>query len=660
MMTDTKLPSARTHDVTPHRPWRRLDTAIVLGLLATGIVIAVALGNDYGLSWDEPLIATYVERLHRAYGSLESKDSVFVDLHFYGPAYFLIAEGISRALREVFSGWSLADGRHAAYFLSYLLGTLSVFVIARGVTGSWAALVAALLMATQPLLFGHAFMNPKDIPFLGFFAAVVAAGILAIQAITPGAAPGGRSARSASQGATGWTARVRSSWARIPRPWKVVLGVAGAVGGVLLVDMLFLGRITLPWLLSMTRAAVTGEAPAPIQAIFDRVTSTGSGISLEAYLHKAAGLYRRAGIFTAGVIAALSLVVLCITVFSKNKDLGKGFAWWWVVSAVLLGVTGAVRVLGPMAGVLVCVLLIYRLRWRSIPFVVLFWLLAAAVTYGLWPYLWGRPVEGLLAALSRAAQSPWDAKVLYFGELVRVIDLPNHFPLIILSLQLTLPALVLGVVGAVLGLVEGRRNGALAWALVLWAWWLVPFVPSLGMGSIVYDNARQLLFALPPFFALSSTAIAALFRLARFRWAQVAISVLILLPGVLAIRQLHPYEYIYYNELTGGVRGAHRRFEMDYWVTGFREAMEHVNEIAPQGAAVGVSGSRAAAAYFAREDLNVWPQGDIGEPGRIPDFLIATTRWDSDARAWPDARVTWRLERDGAVLVVVKDLREVE
>jgi hypothetical protein len=180
------------------------------------------------------------------------------------------------------------------------------------------------------------------------------------------------------------------------------------------------------------------------------------------------------------------------------------------------------------------------------------------------------------------------------------------------------------------------------------------------MGSIVYDNARQLLFALPPFFALSSTAIAALLRLARFRWAQLAVAGLILLPGILAIRRLHPYEYIYYNELTGGVRGADQRFEMDYWVTGFREAMEHVNAIAPYGASVAVSGSRPAAAYFAREDLNVWPQGDIGEPGRAPDFLIVTTRWDSDARAWPEAPMTWRLERDGAVLVVVKDLRQVE
>jgi hypothetical protein len=637
--------------------WSRSDTLLVVAIVVGGLLLALTLGNDYGLSWDEPLIATYVGRLLRAYASLESKDSVFVDLHYYGPLFFLIADGIGRGLREILTGWTLADGRHAASFLSYVMATLSVFVIARGVTGRWPALIGALLMATQPLLFGHAFINPKDIPFLGFFAAVVASGMLAVQAIPAEAGVAGERPSAASAESADFLTRLRTVWKRMAWPLRTLLGLGLVLGSVLLVDALFLRRITLPLLLSLTRAAVAGEAPGLVQGMFDRMTEAGRAISIEAYLHKVTGLHRRIGIFAGALILIVSLSLVSSAVLSRNKSLGRAFAWWWVVSAVLVGAATAIRVLGPMAGVLVCTLLVARLGRRSVPLIGLYWLLGAAVVYAGWPYLWGRPIAALLEAFSRAADSPWDAKVLFMGQLTRVIDLPRYFAPAILSLQLTLPALVLAPLGAVLSVVMGRRTGNLPWALVLWAWWLVPFVPSVALGSTVYDNARQLLFALPPMFALSSLAIAVLLRAARFRLARLALSLLILLPGVLAIRQLHPYEYIYYNQLVQGVNGAYRLFELDYWVTGSREAIGFVNEVAPPSATVAVAGSRAVAAYHAREDLDLWPQDDLGEPGRRPDFLIATTRWDSDLNAWPEAPVVWRLERDGALLAVVKDLR---
>ncbi|MCJ7513277.1 MAG: hypothetical protein MUO23_09955, partial [Anaerolineales bacterium] len=127
--------------------WDRSDSRVVVAIVVGGLLLALILGNDYGMSWDEPLIATYVERLLRAYASLEAKDAVFVDLHFYGPLYFLVADGIARGLREVLAGWSLIEGRHAAYFLSYVLATVSVFVAGRGLAGRWPALLGALLMA---------------------------------------------------------------------------------------------------------------------------------------------------------------------------------------------------------------------------------------------------------------------------------------------------------------------------------------------------------------------------------------------------------------------------------------------------------------------------------------------------------------------------------
>jgi len=51
--------------------------------------------------------------------------------------------------------------------------------------------------------------------------------------------------------------------------------------------------------------------------------------------------------------------------------------------------------------------------------------------------------------------------------------------------------------------------------------------------------------------------------------------------GLLVVKdmiQLHPYEYIYFNELIGGLPGAYGKFETDYYGASFKEAVEWLKE----------------------------------------------------------------------------------
>ena len=41
---------------------------------------------------------------------------------------------------------------------------------------------------------------------------------------------------------------------------------------------------------------------------------------------------------------------------------------------------------------------------------------------------------------------------------------------------------------------------------------------------------------------------------------------------------LHPHQYVYYNLLAGGVRGADGMYEMDYWSNFMREAVDRLTE----------------------------------------------------------------------------------
>jgi hypothetical protein len=125
------------------------------------------------------------------------------------------------------------------------------------------------------------------------------------------------------------------------------------------------------------------------------------------------------------------------------------------------------------------------------------------------------------------------------------------------------------------------------------------------------------------------------------------------MPGLLEGVRLHPYEYIYYNRLVGGVQGAFRRFELDYWGISYREAAAYLDATAPANAAVWVEGPTHLLQEYARPDLKIYSSY---EPERADhyDYVVALTRFDLDLVSYTEAPVEHVIERQGALLTVIK------
>ncbi len=129
----------------------------------------------------------------------------------------------------------------------------------------------------------------------------------------------------------------------------------------------------------------------------------------------------------------------------------------------------------------------------------------------------------------------------------------------------------------------------------------------------------------------------------------------ILVPGVIAILSLHPYEYVYYNALVNGVGGAYGRYELDYWCTSLREAMAYINSTAQPNSTVAVLRLRSFAAEYARQDLNLIdfhpdPEASTGQPF----YIVVCERGMARLAAAPEAPVVWEVERQGASLTAIK------
>jgi hypothetical protein len=132
--------------------------------------------------------------------------------------------------------------------------------------------------------------------------------------------------------------------------------------------------------------------------------------------------------------------------------------------------------------------------------------------------------------------------------------------------------------------------------------------------------------------------------------------VALLLPGIAGILQLHPYEYTYYNSFIGGTSQAFRRYETDYWLTCYKEAVENLNRTSEQPIDLYVHREAYIAAYYANENILVRDlRGAINEvkPG---DYILVNTRTNEDRRVFKDAPPVLQIGHGDAIFCLIKQI----
>ncbi len=155
------------------------DRLPIILLFAAAFVIGAATVKDYGESWDEADIYRYSQYSLDAYRYFFHPADLKpfnTNLNLYGPGYYMAVGLAARLLAAVVPGWSTVDAWHFFYFLTYLGAALALYLLAKRWLSELSAVGVTLLFLSQHLLWGHAFINPKDIPFMAFFTASVYAG----------------------------------------------------------------------------------------------------------------------------------------------------------------------------------------------------------------------------------------------------------------------------------------------------------------------------------------------------------------------------------------------------------------------------------------------------------------------------------------------------
>lgn len=497
-------------------------------LLAVAVLLGLFTFRDYGFSWDEPLFYKYADALGYAYtpanwfsGQFDLNQSYGPsgdDHKNRGPAYLLLAREPVYLIEKF--NVNTDDAWHLINFLTFLLGVYFVYKICERFVRPWAAFSASALFLFQPLLWGHAFINPKDPSFLVFLTGALYFGL------------------------------------------RMVDG-------------------------------------------FDEPT---------------------------------------------RKPI-----WNVLLAAFFLGIATSIRVLGPLAGLLVVIYYLVRRPARQTIARMLFYAaLSVAVMIATWPYLWESPLR-FIQVFQFMSENPTVLPVLFGDQVYRAYDLPRRYMPFYLFFTLTefvWPLFVFGLAAAYRKIRNDFQK--IVQVLLLLVWFFLPLVYAIFRNPPNFDGMRHFLFMLPPVFILAGFAFDFVFEKINKIWINALLILAILAPGIAGIIQLHPYEYAYYNSFIGGTGGAFRRYETEYWLTCYKEAVQKFNRIAPPPATLYVQREAYIAASYAADGITVLDTRGNEKKIQSGDYILVNTRTNEDRKTFRDAPVVLTVGRAGAVFCVIK------
>ena len=175
---------------------------------------------------------------------------------------------------------------------------------------------------------------------------------------------------------------------------------------------------------------------------------------------------------------------------------------------------------------------------------------------------------------------------IFEGQRYYMKDYPWYYaPKLML---ITLPLFVLA--GVVLFLVNyffQRKRYKLYVVLATGFAFVFPLAYIIYKDSALYNSWRHVLFVMPSVLILAGigwdSIIGMSSKIIKYAGAT-ALAALMAITGIWMV-QNHPYQYMYYNQLVGGVDGAFGKYELDYWCQTPKEAIKwiHENEDLPEG-----------------------------------------------------------------------------
>src|ERR1700752_4266548 len=244
-------------------------------LMTIALVIGIMTIRNYGESWDELKLYKYADNSLAAYSSWPRSGEIPITggwFENYGPAFMMFSTLATQALTRLGLHWLDVDIHHLLYFLTFLLGVWSFFEICKRWMNSNAALGATVLFSSQPLLWGHAFINPKDTTLLSMMLLSVYLGLRMYDSLF------GSQADPVPEA-------LNTTWADLPKTTRRLLVTATIIWLILILALFGGTPLWHAWIDGSVRAAANGEGALP-GLLIRQIASNIEKVAPEIYIQK--------------------------------------------------------------------------------------------------------------------------------------------------------------------------------------------------------------------------------------------------------------------------------------------------------------------------------------------------------------------------------------
>ncbi len=281
-----------------------------------------------------------------------------------------------------------------------------------------------------------------------------------------------------------------------------------------------------------------------------------------------------------------------------------------------------------------------------------------------WPWGLQEPLTRPLESLKAMTNIQITLRVFFEGVFRPNNAMPWYyeFKWILISNPLIV---ILGVLLFIILFAEVRKTyGSFVLFLLLFAAFFTP-VYMIYKKSSVHDTWRHLFFIYPFWVSMAALAwplIGNFFKSKQAQWIPFIVAVLGLTPAIAWTVRSHPNQYVYFNELIGGVEGAHGYYDTDYYQNSGLQAADWILEnVEPiPGRKIIVASNMLGFDKYFRNDTAWIGSYYVRYNDRHTkewDYYISYSRYISAEQlqngTWPPANVVHTVEIDGVPLSVV-------
>ncbi len=283
---------------------------------------------------------------------------------------------------------------------------------------------------------------------------------------------------------------------------------------------------------------------------------------------------------------ALMISVLLIYLFKDKKTT----AWKLVILSGSFAITQTTRISGLMIYPIYLLFTIYYQTFKSgevkikgvikilieqLPNLIIIFCIANFLMILTWPFIGLNYIRNMYYILTLTTHyTIWNKVILFFGEFISPQQRPWYYlPTYIL---LTTPIYILILYFSCFYTIKKFWKNSLLILLNIVI--VVAITLYLITEPVIYNGLRHFLFLIPLITICAVIKIIEILEVKESRIKKVLVAGIVtgFILVVITIVKLHPYEYAYFNEATGGIKGANNNFETEYWGASYKEASEWV------------------------------------------------------------------------------------